>query len=122
MPFMFFDHKDHILYKYLTEIFFPESLGSFLPVPTSFGWFPSKLSKIWAFTFVILEIPNAMDRLIVQCILCMQLDDRDIMLKHKCVQVHRADSHEPYGWKGQVEILKISPFFFSFVGRKKNIY
>ena len=55
----------------------------------------------------------------MQCILCMQLDDRDIMLKHKCVQVHRADSHEPYGWKGQVEILKISPFFFSFVGKKR---
>ena len=119
MPFMFFDDECYIFDKYLTEIFFPESLGSFLPVPTSFGWFPSKLSKIWAFTFVILEIPNAMDRLIVQYILCMQLDDRDIMLKHKCVQVHRADSHEPYGWKGQVEILKISPFFFSFVGKKE---
>ena len=121
MPFMFLGDKYHFFDKYLTEIFFPESLGSFLPVPTSFGWFPSKLSKIWAFTFVILEILNAMDRLIVQCILCMQLDDRDIMLKHKCVQVHRADSHEPYGWKGQVEILKISPFFFSFVGKKNTI-
>ena len=61
-----------------------------------------------------------MDRLIVQCILCMQLVDRDIMLKHKYVQVHRADTHEPYGRKGQVEILKISPFFFPFVGKKEN--
>ena len=46
MPFMFFDDKYHIFDKYLTEIFFPEYLGSFSPVPNSFGWFRSKLSKI----------------------------------------------------------------------------
>ena len=64
---MFFGDKYHIFDKYLTEIFFPESLGSFSPVKNSFGWFRSELSKIWPFTFVILEILNAMDRHIVQC-------------------------------------------------------
>ena len=50
-PIMFFDHKYHIFNKYLTEIFSPEYLGSFSPVPNSLGLFWSKLSKIWAFTF-----------------------------------------------------------------------
>ena len=30
---MFFDDKYHIFYEYLTELFFPEYLGSFSPVP-----------------------------------------------------------------------------------------
>ena len=46
---------------------------------------------------------------------------RQCAFKHKCVQVHWADSHEPYGWKGQVEIWKMSPFFFSFAGKKNTI-
>ena len=50
-PSCFFYHKYHIFDKYLTEIFPPKFLGSFSPVPNSFGWFRSKLSKIWPFTF-----------------------------------------------------------------------
>ena len=50
-PFIFFNNKYHIFDKCLTEIFFPEYLDSFSPLPNSFGWFWSKLSKIWPFTF-----------------------------------------------------------------------
>ena len=45
--FMFFVENYHIFYKYLTEIFFSESLANFSPISNRFITFYSK-SKIWA--------------------------------------------------------------------------
>ena len=46
--FMFFVENYHIFYKYLTEIFFSESLANFSPISNRFIRFYSNLSKIWA--------------------------------------------------------------------------
>ena len=67
MRVMFYPHTYHIFDKKWREIFSPESLSSFSSAPISFIWFQSKLSKISAFTYAILEILNAMDRPIVHC-------------------------------------------------------
>ena len=61
-----FVQRYHSCDRYLTDLVFPESLGSFSPVPNRFRSFRSYLSKIWALTSCNFRNPAyALDRPIV---------------------------------------------------------